>query len=77
MIKSLAGKKSRRSKGAILDMSMPRESLKAMGLTEDQISSIITMHTETVDGLKSKLKAAKETSTKLKVMFGTYLKKIQ
>lgn len=41
-------------------MSMPRESLKAMGLTEDQISSIITMHTETVDGLKSKLKAAEE-----------------
>lgn len=39
---------------------MTRKSLKAMGLSDEQIDSIIEMHTETVDGLKEKLKAAEE-----------------
>lgn len=39
-------------------MALSRKSLKAMGLTDEQVDSIIEMHTETVDGLKDKLKAA-------------------
>lgn len=46
-------------------MSMTRKSLKAMGLTDEQIDSIIEMHTETVDGLKDKLKTAEEKANKL------------
>lgn len=46
-------------------MAMTRKSLKAMGLTDEQIDSIIEMHTETVDGLKEKLKAAEEKANKL------------
>ena len=46
-------------------MAMTRKSLKAMGLTDEQIDSIIEMHTETVDGLKDKLKAAEEKANKL------------
>lgn len=41
-------------------MSLKRETLKAMGLTEEQITSIIEGHTETVDGLKEQIKALKE-----------------
>lgn len=44
---------------------MTRKSLKAMGLTDEQIDSIIEMHTETVDGLKDKLKTAEEKASKL------------
>ena len=39
-------------------MALTRKSLKAMGLTDEQVDSIVEMHTETVDGLKDKLKAA-------------------
>lgn len=46
-------------------MAMTRKSLKAMGLTDEQIDSIIEMHTETVDGLKDKLKAAEDKADKL------------
>lgn len=46
-------------------MSMTRKSLKAMGLTDEQIDSIIEMHTETVDGLKDKLKTAEDKANKL------------
>lgn len=46
-------------------MAMSRKSLKAMGLTEEQIDSIIEMHTETVDSYKDKLKTAEEKSAKL------------
>lgn len=46
-------------------MAMTRKSLKAMGLTDEQIDSIIEMHTETVDGLKDKLKTAEEKANKL------------
>lgn len=46
-------------------MAMTRKSLKAMGLTDEQIDSIIEMHTETVDGLKDKLKTVEEKANKL------------
>lgn len=46
-------------------MAMTRKSLKAMGLADEQIDSIIEMHTETVDGLKEKLKAAEDKASKL------------
>ena len=34
-------------------MALTRKSLKAMGISDEQIDSIIEMHTETVDGLKA------------------------
>jgi len=34
-------------------MSLTRKSLKAMGLTDEQVDSIVEMHTETVDALKA------------------------
>ena len=46
-------------------MAMTRKGLKAMGLTDEQIDSIIEMHTETVDGLKDKLKTAEDKASKL------------
>lgn len=46
-------------------MALTRKSLKAMGLTDEQVDSIVEMHTETVDGLKDKLKAAEEKATQL------------
>lgn len=41
-------------------MALTRNALKAMGLTDEQINSIIEMHTDTVDALKEKIKAAEE-----------------
>jgi len=46
-------------------MAMTRKALKAMGLADEQIDSIIEMHTETVDGLKDKLKTAEDKANKL------------
>ena len=46
-------------------MALTRKSLKAMGLTDEQVDSIVEMHTETVDGLKDKLKTAEEKANKL------------
>lgn len=46
-------------------MSMSRKSLKAMGLTDEQVDSVIEMHTETVDGWKEKLKTAEDKANKL------------
>ena len=37
-------------------MARTRKSLKAMGLTDEQVECIIEMHSETVDGLKEQLK---------------------
>lgn len=34
-------------------MAFTRKALKAMGLTEEQVESIVEMHTEVVDGLKA------------------------
>lgn len=46
-------------------MGLTRKSLKAMGLTEEQVDSIIEAHSETVDGLKEKLKTAENAAAKL------------
>lgn len=46
-------------------MALTRKSLKAMGLTDEQVDSIVEMHSETVDGLKDKLKTAEEKANKL------------
>ena len=46
-------------------MAVTRKSLKAMGLTEEQVESIIEMHTETVDGLKDEIQKYKEDAEKL------------
>lgn len=41
-------------------MALTRKSLKAMGLTDEQVDSIVEMHTETVDGLKDRIAKAEE-----------------
>ena len=44
-------------------MALTRKMLKGMGLTEEQADTIIEAHSETVDGLKDKLKAAEEKAS--------------
>lgn len=46
-------------------MALTRKSLKAMGLTDEQVDSIVEMHTETVDGLKADLNKYKADAEKL------------
>ena len=46
-------------------MALTRKSLKAMGLTEEQVDSIIEMHTDTVDGLKDDVSKYKADAEKL------------
>lgn len=46
-------------------MAMTRKALKAMGLSEEQIDSIIEMHTETVDGLREQVRTYKADAEKL------------
>lgn len=46
-------------------MALSRKSLKAMGLTDEQVDSIIDMHTETVDGLKADINKYKGDAEKL------------
>ena len=46
-------------------MALTRKMLKAMGIEDEKIDQIIEAHSETVDGLKDKLKAAEEKSSKL------------
>ena len=46
-------------------MALTRKSLKAMGLTDEQVDSIIEMHTETVDGLKAQINEQKDAAAKL------------
>lgn len=46
-------------------MALTRKSLKAMGLTDEQIDSIVEMHTETVDGLKDQIKTYKADAESL------------
>jgi uncharacterized protein with GYD domain len=41
-------------------MALTRKSLKAMGLTDEQVDSMVEMHTETVDGLKDRIAKAEE-----------------
>ncbi len=46
-------------------MAVTRKALKAMGLTDEQVDSIVEMHTETVDGLKADLNRYKVDAEKL------------
>lgn len=46
-------------------MALTRKSLKAMGLTDEQVDSIVDMHTETVDGLKDEVSKYKADAEKL------------
>lgn len=46
-------------------MALTRKALKAMGLTDEQVDSIIEMHTETTDGLKADLNKYKGDAEKL------------
>lgn len=46
-------------------MALSRKLLKGMGLTEEQVDTIIEAHTDTVDGLKEELKKAKVDADKL------------
>ena len=46
-------------------MALTRKMLKAMGIEDEKIDQIIEAHSETVDGLKDKLKAAEEKANKL------------
>lgn len=41
-------------------MPLTRKTLKAMELTDEQVESIIDLHTEVTDGLKEKIKATEE-----------------
>lgn len=47
---------------------LTRKMLKAMGIEDEKIDEIIDAHTETVDGLKDSLKAAKADADKLKAV---------
>lgn len=61
-------------------MSLTRKSLKAMGLTDEQIESVIEAHAETVNGLKEKLEAVEnnvETVEKLKADVEKYKKELE
>lgn len=46
-------------------MALTRKALKAMGLTDEQIESVVEMHTETVDGLKAEVAKYKPDAEKL------------
>ena len=46
-------------------MALTRKALKAMGLTDEQVDSIVEMHAETVDGLKEKLNRAEAGAKEL------------
>lgn len=45
-------------------MALTRNFLKALGLIEEQINSIVEAHTETISGIKEELKAAKAKAEK-------------
>lgn len=46
-------------------MSITRKFLKGMGLTDEQVDTIIEAHTETVDGLKADVDKYREDAIKL------------
>ena len=61
-------------------MSLTRKSLKAMGLTDEQIDSVIEMHTDTISGLKDKLDAVEnnvETVKKLEADVEKYKSELE
>ena len=47
------------------EMSLTRSFLKALGLNEEQVNSIVEGHTETLSAYKEELKAAKEKADRL------------
>ena len=47
-------------------MALTRKLLKGMGLTEEQIDSIIDAHTDTVNGLKEEIEGHKSDGAKIK-----------
>jgi hypothetical protein len=46
-------------------MAFTRSTLKAMGFTDDQVQSLIDLHTEVTDNLKAEIKKYKEDAEKL------------
>ena len=46
-------------------MALTRKLLKGMGLTDEQVDTIIEAHTDTVDGLKEQVKVYKADADKL------------
>lgn len=46
-------------------MAFSRKTLKAMGFTDEQVESLIEMHSETVEGLKSQMEKYKADAEKL------------
>lgn len=46
-------------------MALTRKALKAMALTEEQVDSIVEMHTETISGLRAEISRYKEDAEKL------------
>ena len=48
-----------------LNMALTRKLLKGMGLTDEQVDTIIEAHTDTVDGLKEQVKVYKADADKL------------
>lgn len=46
-------------------MALTRKLLKGMGLTDEQVDTIVEAHTETVDGLKDQIKTYKADAEKL------------
>lgn len=46
-------------------MALTRKTLKAMGLTDEQVDSIIEAHSETVNGLKDEVERYKEEAEKV------------
>ena len=46
-------------------MALTRKALKAMGLSDEQVDSIVEMHTDTTDALKEEIKKLKEDADKL------------
>ena len=46
-------------------MALSRKLLKGMGLTDEQVDTIIEAHTDTVDGLKEQVKTYKADADKL------------
>jgi hypothetical protein len=49
----------------LIDMALTRKLLKGMGLTEEQVDTIIEAHSETVDGLKEDINKYKGDAEKL------------
>ena len=52
-------------------MALTRKLLKGMGLTDEQVDTIIEAHTDTVDGLKADVSKYKTDAEKLSDVEGT------